>query len=138
MIDLRKTNYLLIIINFILILSFIGLLVFNIRLNNTLSSFSKESSALQNPVQNQNSFALDSLESQKNAYESVIQYQDTHDQFSDSVASNDPSQCSKLDENFKVLCLDGIYLNLALKEGDKSLCEKITSFDLKEVCLQDL
>ena len=137
--DLRKTNYLLIVINFILILCLVGLFVFNLKLNNNLTVLNKRSNALisQEQYQNQDDLEYNYFENQFNGSDSIEQYQNTHDEFSKAVASNDPNKCSSLDETFKVLCLDGVYLNLAIKEGDKDLCEKITSFELKEVCLQD-
>ena len=123
MMDLRKTNYLLIIINVVLILVlffYIGLTSFSKNhLQGRSQSFS--SSNQNNEIRDINSRNLEG-------------YKKEHDRFSKAVSSNDLRRCQSLVNEFKTLCEDGIYLNLSVKNQDRSLCENIQSPDLKEVC----
>ena len=128
MIDLRKTNYLLIIINIILILSLVGMFIFSFKLNRSVESYDQNENI---EIQKSSSY----IKPRYDKYDTLSQYQSAHESFSDAVASNDLSRCATLDETFIGLCLNSIYLSLALRDGDKSLCDKITSLDLKDLCV---
>jgi len=128
MIDLRKTNYLLIIINIILIIVLVsGGIYFN-------SKFNSNPNTIINSKLNQ---SLEAKNEQVSAVESKLDietYKTKHDEFSAAVESGSLNACNSLDESFYVKCKDSIYLNQAIEYSSPDLCEKISIEAMKMAC----
>jgi len=122
MMDLRKTNYLLLIINVILILFLIsGFLYFGFNLNS--KSIVKQS------------FNSGDLQLQRVDTEIDIEaYKAKHDKLSSVVESGNLKSCEGLDESFVLKCKDSIYLNQATEYSSVDICENITMESMKIVC----
>ena len=122
--DLRKTNYLLIVMNVILILSLFSLsFYFIFRAGSSSFELGKNQDV-------QGSSIIESADSDFDP----LEYQIEHDAFSDLVSSGDLESCESLSLSFRDKCRDSILMSQALKGLDVSKCELIQNSDLVEIC----
>ncbi|MBI96260.1 hypothetical protein CL656_03860 [bacterium] len=122
MIDLRKTNYLLIIINVVLLLTL--LIVF-------FYSFYSSNKGQKDQLGNLNQINSSSvIQGTVNAEE----YQIKHDKLTQAISSGDLSSCESLNGGQVNNCKDVIILNEAIQNSNSAKCDQILDREIKRSC----
>ena len=122
MIDLRKTNYLLIVINIVLLITLF--ILFFVSFNNlNKSDVNKDINSNLSKSSSVNKVKLD-----------IEEYKKNHDRLTSAIGSGDLSSCEKLNGVQVGNCKDIIYFNEAVQNFESSKCDLIQNSEIKRNC----